>query len=242
MTVGIILAAGRGKRMGYLTSQKPKCYLKIKNKNLLEHIIDNFEKNDIKEKYVITGYRKNIFKSEKIIKIHNKNWKNTNMLYSLNCADKILRSTNTIVVYSDIYFSQKIINKLIKFKSKNLIIPFYKNWKKLWKQRFKNPLKDLESFRLSKNKKRITSIGGIAVSLSKIQGQYMGIMKFNPNSWTRVKKIYNKLNSNEKKNISLTEFFSKILKQKIQISTFGVSDYWYEFDSPRDIIKYNEKK
>ena len=56
------------------------------------------------------------------------------------------------------------------------------------------------------------------------------------------KKIYNKLNSNEKKNISLTEFFSKILKQKIQISTFGVSDYWYEFDSPRDIIKYNEKK
>ena len=30
VTVGIILAAGRGKRMGNLTSQKPKCYLKIK--------------------------------------------------------------------------------------------------------------------------------------------------------------------------------------------------------------------
>ena len=79
---------------------------------------------------MITGYKQKIFKSKKIIKIHNKNWKNTNMLYSLNCADKILKSNNTIVVYSDIYFS-KIIKKLIKFKSSNLTIPFYKNWKKL---------------------------------------------------------------------------------------------------------------
>ena len=130
VTVGIILAAGRGKRMGNLTSQKPKCYLKIKNKTLLDHIIDNFEENDIKKNYVITGYKQKIFKSKKIIKIHNKNWKNTNMLYSLNCADKILKSNNTIVVYSDIYFSKKIIKKLIKFKSNNLTIPFYKNWKK----------------------------------------------------------------------------------------------------------------
>ena len=35
----------------------------------------------------------------------------------------------------------------------------------------------------------------------------------------------------------MTEFFQKILKQKFQISTFGVSDYWYEFDPPKDIIK-----
>ena len=34
--------------MGNLTSQKPKCYLKIKNKTLLDHIIDN-EENDIKK-------------------------------------------------------------------------------------------------------------------------------------------------------------------------------------------------
>ena len=159
------------------------------------------------------------------------------MLYSLNCADKILKSNNTIVVYSDIYFSKKIIKKLIKFKSNNLTIPFYKNWKKLWNKRFKNPIEDLESFRLSKNKKRIISIGEAVVSLNKIQGQYMGIMKFNPKSWNRIKKFYEKLSSNEKKNISMTEFFSKILKQKFQISTFGVSDYWYEFDSPKDIIK-----
>lgn len=237
MTVGIILAAGRGKRMGYLTLKKPKCFLKIKKKTLLEHLIDNFKKNNIKKIYVITGYKKNIFNIKSINKIYNKNWKNTNMFFSLNCANKILMSNEAIVVYGDIYFSQKILKKLIEHKSKNLVIPFYKRWKELWSQRFKNPLEDLESFRLSKNKKKILSIGEKPALMNKIQGQYMGIMKFNPKIWKIIKKFYKKLSLNEKKKISMTEFFSKILKKKFQISTFGVSTYWYEFDSPKDIIK-----
>ena len=55
MLQGIILAAGRGSRLGHLTENKPKSFNKISNKRYIDIIIDNFEKNNIKKINIITG-------------------------------------------------------------------------------------------------------------------------------------------------------------------------------------------
>ena len=45
--------------------------------------------------------------------------------------------------YSDIFYEKKIINSLIKIKSKNIVVPININWKQVWKTRkkiyFKTP-------------------------------------------------------------------------------------------------------
>ncbi len=58
----VILAAGKGTRMGPLTEKRPKAMLPIANKPLLEHIILTFKEAYIKDFLIVVGHCK-----EKII-------------------------------------------------------------------------------------------------------------------------------------------------------------------------------
>ena len=40
----IILAAGRGSRLENYTKKKPKCFLEIRNKTIIQHQIDSLKK------------------------------------------------------------------------------------------------------------------------------------------------------------------------------------------------------
>lgn len=54
----VILAAGKGTRMGPLTENRPKAMLPIANRPLLEHIILALKEADIREIFIIIGYQK----------------------------------------------------------------------------------------------------------------------------------------------------------------------------------------
>ncbi|MBU4138413.1 MAG: NTP transferase domain-containing protein, partial [Euryarchaeota archaeon] len=54
----VIIAAGKGTRMGPLTESRPKAMLQIANRPLLEHIIVAIKAAGIKDFLIVTGYRK----------------------------------------------------------------------------------------------------------------------------------------------------------------------------------------
>lgn len=56
----VILAAGKGTRMGPLTENRPKVMLPVANKPILEHIILTLEMAGIRDFLIVTGYRKEI--------------------------------------------------------------------------------------------------------------------------------------------------------------------------------------
>ena len=145
--IGIILVAGRGKRISKAISNKSKWSIK-KEKMLIEHQIKILEDNNIKKIIIIGGYKSNLLpKKYKIIKNHN--WKKTNSVYSLMRAKKYLLNNKAIITYSDIFYSPKIIKSLKKHKN-DLCLPFNTQWKKYWIKRFKDPLTDAESFKINK--------------------------------------------------------------------------------------------
>jgi MurNAc alpha-1-phosphate uridylyltransferase len=55
---GMILAAGRGSRMGHLTDQIPKPLLRLQGKYLIEYAIQSFVASDIKEIIINISYHK----------------------------------------------------------------------------------------------------------------------------------------------------------------------------------------
>ncbi len=54
----VIIAAGKGTRMGPITENRPKAMLPIANRPLLEHIIVAIKAAGIKDFLIVTGYRK----------------------------------------------------------------------------------------------------------------------------------------------------------------------------------------
>lgn len=57
MRKAVVLAAGRGKRMGDLTSHLPKPMLRVNGKPLLEHILERLRAAGFESALIVTGYR-----------------------------------------------------------------------------------------------------------------------------------------------------------------------------------------
>src|SRR5262245_30093667 len=54
---GVILAAGRGTRMGKLTADRPKPLLTVRGQSLIERIVRGFAAAGITRAAIVTGYR-----------------------------------------------------------------------------------------------------------------------------------------------------------------------------------------
>lgn len=235
----IILAAGRGSRMSYMTKDNPKCLIKLNEKTLLERQIKAIKDVGINEISATVGY-----KSEKIEPYFNKVfynniWKETQILYSLYCAKEWLEKDECVIIYSDIFFDKSALHSLIKNKE-DFSITFDANWLKLWKKRFKNPLDDAESFKINKNG-FIKEIGNKVFDINQIEGQYMGILKISPRGWFKINNFINSLNSNNWQNFDMTKLMRNLISEKV-INIFGVpfNGYWGEIDRISDLKLYSE--
>jgi choline kinase len=232
----IILAAGRGSRMGNLTKNKPKSFVKIyKKKKLIDKVIENFENCKLEKITLITGYKSNHFKKfDKIDLINNHKWRTTNIFGSLLYADRVLSKYNCIISYADIFYEQEAIEILKKSKiKKGIVVLSYQQWKKYWKKRFINPFVDLETFKTN-FKNQLIEIGNRANSYKNIRGQYMGLFRIDPFSWNKIKKFLLKKRENLDK-IDITTLFQLIIKNKIcNIYVKNYKKRWFEIDDIKD--------
>ena len=105
----IILAAGIGSRLRPLTNNIPKCLVEVNNKSIIEYQIDAYLEAKVEEIIIITGYlSKHLvefiqkkYKSENIKFIENKNYNDTNNMYSLYLAKDYLLDKNFILSNAD---------------------------------------------------------------------------------------------------------------------------------------------
>ncbi len=124
----VILAAGRGLRLGPLAKEIPKCLLKMGKKTLLERSLDNLAECGIKEAIIMTGFkdgliRKKIgknYKGLRIIYIKNKEYQDTGSM-SLFLAKKLIKE-NILLLECDLLYEKKAIDFLLKSKRKNAIL------------------------------------------------------------------------------------------------------------------------
>ena len=234
MTNALILAAGRGKRMQELTLARPKCMILINQKPLIEYQIESFLKNNITNIAVVGGYCVEKIKSTNIKKtIINEHWANTNMVYSMLCAQQWLKEADTIISYSDIIYNANAITALSN-DAADIVIPYNVNFLPLWQRRFKNPLDDLESFRVDKQG-QLSNIGDSPNSLMEIQGQYMGLLKITTAGWEMISKIISKLAADLLKKMEMTKLLNLLIQKKIIIKAIPYTGFWFEIDSPYDL-------
>ena len=135
----VMLAAGKGSRLGKYTKYNTKCMLEINEKTLLERSIDALCEANIKKLILVLGYKKENVKKfikdkkidEKIniIYIDNEIYDKTNNIYSLYLAKDYLINEDTILLESDIIYSKDIIKELVNNKKENMaVLAKYRQW------------------------------------------------------------------------------------------------------------------
>jgi len=231
----LILAAGRGSRMGDHTTNSHKALTRISGKTLLEWQINSLKLSNIDKITVVRGYNSQMLKGD-FYTIENNRWMETNMVYSFFCAPEF--DCKTIVSYSDITYSSEHVKKLIEHKG-DIIITADKSWYNLWSLRFEDPFLDAETLKTNENN-HLTEIGGKSNSLSEIEAQYMGLLKFSPKGWHIAFELFNSLDLEQRDKLDMTTFLS-ILKDRIDINVLFVDGKWCEVDTYSDLLIYKNK-
>src|ERR1700722_15540675 len=88
----LILAAGRGSRMGPLGDVRPKCLVELDGRPLLDRQLAALRAGGARDIGIVRGYRKEMLADPALSYFDNDRWSETNMVMSLACAAKWLRS------------------------------------------------------------------------------------------------------------------------------------------------------
>lgn len=245
----IILAAGKGTRLSPFTDNKPKCMVELFGKSLIEFQLSSFEKFGINDISIVTGYKSDSFNFKNVNYFHNSNYEITNMVETLFCAIEKFNET-VIVSYGDIIFEDKVLQKLIDSEEDFSII-VDKNWRRYWEMRNEDPLEDAESLEVDTHG-NISSIGQKVEDITKIQGQYIGLMKFQGRATNAIKNFYKRMKNEAKKGKNplnpnlpfeksyMTDLLNGLIKDGLKLKAIEIENGWLELDTVSDYELYEK--
>ena len=239
----IILAAGQGKRLRPITNQKPKCLVDVNGISILQRILNTSNEAGINEVIIVGGYYYEKIKIFGKKLIFNQNFRDTNMVISLFCAEEYF-GEEFIVSYGDILYPTSVIKKLMDSRY-NISVVVDNGWLNYWKQRFNEPLIDAEKLSIKKNK--IIKIGGKAEKISQIDSQYIGLLAFKGDGVKQLREMFkiatyeceNKcLNfgyAESLKSMFMTDFLQGMIDRGIEINPVFINEKWAEIDNKKDL-------
>lgn len=234
---GLILAAGRGRRMGK-NSKLPKCLNKVKGKALIDIQISAMRAVDLSSIVVLTGYKRHLVAPFGDLEVFNDEWEQTNMVYSLLKAGPVVSQSGCLVSYGDIFYEESALKTLIDCPNEISVL-YSDKWIDLWKMRSDDPLKDAETFQLDSDL-TVKLIGTRPQTLEEIEGQYMGVLRFTKSGWNTFETFAKTLPRQTLMEISMTSILNLMISKGLsRIGAVRYSGIWGEIDTESDLELYN---
>lgn len=234
--IAIILAAGRGSRLGELTDQRPKCLVELHGKPLLARQAEALAQAGCTAVHAVVGYRAADVAALVPKTVCNPRWMQTNMVGSLICAAPLLRENSCVVSYSDIFYHPADVAGLMA-APQDIAIAYDPNWLDLWRRRFDDPLSDAESFAVNDDG-YLVDIGHKVDDLGRIGGQYMGLLRFAPDGWRQIEDWLERQTPERRDRLDMTSMLSSLLEEGVTIGTYAITHPWGEVDCPSDLALY----
>lgn len=231
----VVLAAGRGSRLGHLTAEKPKALVELNGVPLLARTVRTLRAAGVTEIGLVAGYQSHMLTGFADRTFLNPVWETTGIFRSLCCAGEWLETEPCLVSYGDIFYSSRLVADLIA-SNERVDLAYDVNAVALWRQRFEDPLEDLERFAISHG--AVSAIGGRAAAIEEIEGQYMGLFKLTPESWRLLTQFVADLPAERRSCIDMTSLFSLLIGSGYRVGGRPTSEPWGEIDCPSDVALY----
>ena len=217
----IILAAGLGSRFGRLTKNNHKSLIKVGNLSILERLISQLEKYEVKDINIICGHQKRKIdkKFSNYTTFFYPYYKTTNNLHTLYHFKKLL-AQDGLISFADIILDENILKDLIRSK-KNITLS-------VDRRKSRN-----ETMKIDIVKKKLIYLGNNPKIDS---GNYIGIMKLKKKMMKKFILAMKKIKDSSK-NQYFTEAFNYLINKKsIEVNYRDVNKkFWIEIDNLEDL-------
>lgn len=134
----IILAAGMGRRLGELTRDNTKCMVAVNGERLIDRLLRQLSRQSLERVVIVVGYKGTELRDyighryDDMLKIEyaeNPVFDKTNNIYSLALVKDQLQEDDTLLIESDLIFSDRLIPMIVEHPYPNLaLVAKYESW------------------------------------------------------------------------------------------------------------------
>lgn len=240
----VLPLAGQGSRLRPFTDTVPKSMVPFQGKTLLQRQLDHFKALKIDDITLVGGYLADELPTDYNL-VLNKDFENTNMVYSLFCAHSAFEKgdKDIIIAYGDIIYERTLLAKLLQCDAPIAVLADL-NWHDYWPLRMNDYLSDVEDFRWQRGPDRIVKIGSQPQSPSDVQAQYTGLIKiradFAPEFMARYQQAAEDAFKKPKAKLDMTSYLQFLIDAGVQVAPCFTRSGWLEFDTTEDMALYND--
>jgi L-glutamine-phosphate cytidylyltransferase len=249
----ILIAAGRGKRLGEHTEEIPKCMVEVGARPILGWVWRALASVGVEQLIVIRGYRGDVLEScvralvPHVEFVDNDAWQTNNVLLSLAHARRFLDEP-TYLSYSDIIFTPAVARAAAASTAEiGLVID--RDFRSIYDGRTEHPLEEGEVSDLMPDG-TVARVGKRALPPEDAVGEFIGLTRLGSRGVATVANTLDRLarefrgrehepfqRAASYQNAYLTDLWQLLIDGGIQIDPILIDGQWREIDTGQDLAR-----
>ena len=241
----IILAAGMGRRLGEYTRDNTKCMVPVNGVRLIDRLLGQLAKQQLQRIIIVVGYKgkelREYIESQylsalspqasalKIEFAENPIYDKTNNIYSLAQVKDKLQEDDTLLIESDLIFSERLIPMIVDNHYPNLaLVAKYETWM------------DGTMVRIDDEQNIVNFISKDAFDYNDVDAYYKTVniyklsREFSKNKYVPFLDAYTKAVGNNEYYENVLRIISLLNNHDMKALPIG-SEKWYEIDDKQDL-------
>ena len=247
----IIVAAGRGRRLGPETEDIPKCMVRVAGQPILHWQLRVFAAAGISDIVMVRGYLGDRIDGGPAALgfVDNPNWAHNNILASLLCAADHLPG-GFFFSYCDIVYTPEVVARLAARARAadpapvSLIID--RRWADAYQGRTLHPVSEAELTLLDGQGRQVVRVGKGAVPREKAAGEFIGLAHFSPAGAAALRAVWDHALAARGleapfglaptlRQAYLTDALNALADQGVRLEPVFIDGQWREIDTPQDL-------
>jgi choline kinase len=184
----IIVAAGRGRRLGKNTDEIPKCMVEVAGRPILHRQLDALAAAGVRDVVVVRGYRGSEIHGgpHRLRFVENPEWERNNILASLMYARAEMEAVGDdgfFFSYADIVYAPEVAAQLAAATDRagaDTALVVDRRWDEAYVGRTLHPIPEAELAAVAGegDAARVTRVGKLAVPAAQAAGEFIGLAWF----------------------------------------------------------------
>lgn len=243
----IIVAAGRGRRLGNETDNIPKCMVKVAGRPILHWQLAALAAAGVTDVVVVRGYLGHRIDGgeHRLRFVDNPDWERNNILASLlHAADEM--ADGFFFSYSDIVYAPEVATALATHAdggaaAVSLVVD--RRWQDAYVGRTFHPVSEAELARVEAQ--AVTRVGKQAVPTDHAAGEFIGLAHFSPSGANALRQVWQQALASGLeapfgraavlRNAYLTDALNAMADKGVRLSPVFIDGAWREIDTQQDL-------
>ena len=234
----IILAAGMGRRLGDYTKDNTKCMVPVNGVRLIDRLLGQLAKQQLNRVIIVVGYKGKELREyignryDSLLNIEfaeNPVYDKTNNIYSLAIVKDKLQEDDTVLIESDLIFSERMIPMIVDNPYPNLaLVAKYETWM------------DGTMVRLDEEQNIVNFISKDAFDYNDVDSYYKTVniyklsKQFSQQKYVPFLDAYTKAVGNNEYYENVLRIISLLNNHDMKALPIG-QEKWYEIDDKQDL-------